>query len=66
VLQLLRKPKGQGHREAAAHTRAGSGAAAVPERLVEEDERGARVSEGERRTGPSWPERQGPIGVVEG
>jgi hypothetical protein len=27
---------------------------------------GARVSEGERRTRPSWPKGQGPIGVVEG
>jgi hypothetical protein len=64
VLRPLRKRKGEGHREAAAHARAGGGT--VPEWLEEEDERGARVSDGEWRIGPSRPGIQGPRGVGEG
>jgi hypothetical protein len=38
----------------------------MPEWLEEVDERGPRVSEGERRTGPSRSGGQGPRGVGEG
>jgi hypothetical protein len=55
VLRPLWKRKGEGHREAAAHARAGGGGDAVLERLEEEDEREGAACQRGREAGWAKP-----------